>query len=80
MTYAVFAAIGLALDFRFTALLDAARREAALQAVAQTGRPLADIGLALGFAEPAVFWRAFKRWSGSTPAACVAVLRADRQP
>lgn len=51
----------------FSALLDAARREAALQAVAHTGRPLADIGQALGFAEPAVFWRAFRRWTGCTP-------------
>ena len=51
----------------FSALLDAVRREAALQAVAQPGRALADIGQALGFAEPAVFWRAFKRWTGCTP-------------
>ena len=49
------------------ALLDAVRREAALQAVAQPGRALADIGQAMGFAEPAVFWRAFKRWTGHTP-------------
>lgn len=52
----------------FSALLDAVRREAALQAVAQADRPLADIGQALGFAEPAVFWRAFRRWTGCTPA------------
>ena len=51
----------------FSALLDAVRREAALQAVAQPGRALTDIGQALGFAEPAVFWRAFKRWTGCTP-------------
>ncbi len=52
----------------FSGLLDAVRREAALQAVAQTTRPLADIGQALGFAEPSVFWRAFRRWTGMTPA------------
>ncbi len=52
----------------FTGLLDAVRREAALQAVADTRQPLADIGQRLGFAEPAVFWRAFKRWTGCTPA------------
>ncbi|MFO1231777.1 MAG: hypothetical protein U1E57_00110 [Paenacidovorax caeni] len=51
----------------FSALLDAVRREAALQAVAQPGRALADIGQALGFAEPAVFWRAFKRWTVPPP-------------
>ncbi len=52
----------------FSALLDAARRHLALQAVAHTQQPLADIGAQLGFAEPAVFWRAFKRWTGVTPA------------
>ncbi|MBN8558825.1 MAG: helix-turn-helix transcriptional regulator, partial [Burkholderiales bacterium] len=53
----------------FTALLDGVRRDAALQAVAHSTRALADIGLALGFAEPAVFWRAFRRWTGCTPQA-----------
>ena len=52
----------------FAELLDGVRRDAALQAVAHTARPLADIGQALGFAEPAVFWRAFRRWTGTTPA------------
>lgn len=53
----------------FTALLDGVRRDAALQAVTHSTRALADIGLALGFAEPAVFWRAFRRWTGCTPQA-----------
>lgn len=52
----------------FSGLLDAVRREAALQAVAQGEQPLAEIAQALGFAEPAVFWRAFRRWTGHTPA------------
>ncbi|RKJ96512.1 AraC family transcriptional regulator [Alicycliphilus denitrificans] len=52
----------------FSALLDSVRREAALQAVAESGRPLAEIGQALGYAEPSVFWRAFRRWTGCTPA------------
>lgn len=52
----------------FAQLFDGARREQALQAVAQTDQPLADIGQQLGFAEPAVFWRAFRRWTGLTPA------------
>ena len=52
----------------YTALLDAARRDAALAAVAQGGRTLAEIGQSLGFAEPSTFWRAFRRWTGQSPA------------
>ncbi|MBS0291038.1 MAG: AraC family transcriptional regulator [Proteobacteria bacterium] len=52
----------------FADLLDALRRDVALQAVAQTARPLSEIGQSLGYAEPAVFWRAFRRWTGATPA------------
>ena len=35
--------------------------------VAQTTRALSDIALALGYAEPSVFTRAFRRWTGATP-------------
>ncbi|WP_244909149.1 AraC family transcriptional regulator [Melaminivora alkalimesophila] len=52
----------------FSGLLDEARREVALRAVAEGGRPLAEIGQSLGYAEPSVFWRAFRRWTGGTPA------------
>lgn len=56
-----------ALDF--STLVDQARRDAALHAIVQPTRTLADIGQSLGFAEPSTFWRAFKRWTGQTPAA-----------
>jgi len=52
----------------FSGLLDGVRRDAALHAVAHTPQALADIGQRLGFAEPSVFWRAFRRWTGCTPA------------
>ncbi|MGQ0708893.1 MAG: AraC family transcriptional regulator [Rhodoferax sp.] len=52
----------------FATLVDEARRDAALQALAHSPRALADIGQSLGFAEPSTFWRAFKRWTGQTPA------------
>lgn len=52
----------------FSTVLDHARRDAALHAVAHSTTSLADIGQALGFAEPSTFWRAFKRWTGQTPA------------
>ena len=51
----------------FSGLLDALRRDTAMQAVAHTPRPLAEIALALGYAEPSVFNRAFRRWTGGTP-------------
>jgi len=51
----------------FSGLLDTLRRDAALQAVAQTTRTLSEIGQALGYAEPSVFNRAFRRWTGGTP-------------
>lgn len=53
----------------FSGLLDEARRAAALQALAHTQRPLAEIGQALDYAEPSVFNRAVRRWTGSTPGA-----------
>ena len=36
-------------------------------AAADGSRSLAEIGQSLGYAEPAVFWRAFRRWTGCTP-------------
>lgn len=53
----------------FAALHDAARRDAALAAVARGEHSLAAIAQQLGFAEPSPFWRAFRRWTGATPAA-----------
>lgn len=51
----------------FSSLLDEARREAGLRALAQTNRPLAQISQALGYAESSVFNRAVRRWTGSAP-------------
>ncbi len=51
----------------YSTLLDQARRDAALEAVAHSERPLAEIGQSLSFAEPSTFWRAFRRWTGKTP-------------
>lgn len=52
----------------FESLLDEVRRDLALQAVADPDRALADIALALGFAESSTFYRAFHRWTGMPPA------------
>ena len=55
-------------DLSFTALLDDARREQALQRIEQTDRSFVDIAHDLGFADVSPFYRAFQRWTGTTPA------------
>ena len=52
----------------FAALIDAVRREVAMHRVSHTQLPLKDIAHELGFAELSPFYRAFQRWTGSTPA------------
>ena len=54
-------------DVSYSSLADEARYDAA-QGLLRNGRPIAEIAAALGFAEPSAFTRAFKAWSGTTPA------------
>lgn len=51
------------------ALLDDARRTISLRRLAGSNQSIAEISFVLGFAEVRAFHRAFKRWTGSTPAA-----------
>ena len=51
----------------FQRLLDEARSKIARQYLQHTTMSLTDIALNLGFAELAVFSRAFKRWMGMSP-------------
>lgn len=53
----------------FAGLLDEVRRELALRYVADEHLALGEVAYLLGFAEPSAFHRAFKRWTGNTPAA-----------
>jgi AraC-like DNA-binding protein len=48
-------------------LLDATRRELALEYLKHGGHSLADITFLLGFADQSNFTRAFRRWTGKTP-------------
>lgn len=55
-------------DISFQAFVDNTRQNLANQLLRQTPRPLADIAFLLGFSEQSAFQRAFKRWTGQTPA------------
>ena len=52
----------------FQQLLDEARFEAARQMLQYSANEVGEISEALGYAAPGVFTRAFRRWSGTTPA------------
>jgi len=48
-------------------LVNLARRDAAERYLADTTLPIAEVAYLLGYAEPAAFHRAFKRWRRETP-------------
>lgn len=50
-------------------LLDEVRQQLARYYVARTEDSLESVASRLGFTEPSTFYRAFKRWEGTTPAA-----------
>jgi AraC-like DNA-binding protein len=52
----------------FRDLLDAVRRELAIELLAGDEASIAEVGFLLGFAELSSFHRAFRRWTGRTPA------------
>lgn len=52
----------------FLALVDDLRRELAVGYLRDRGLTLCEIGFLLGFVEQSSFFRAFRRWTGSTPA------------
>ncbi len=51
----------------FQRLLDTTRSEMAKQLLHDTSKPVGEIGALLGFKDPTVFTRAFRRWTGRTP-------------
>lgn len=53
----------------FQAITTEARRDAAQSLLTTTGHGLADVAFLTGFADQTAFTRAFKRWTGQTPAA-----------
>lgn len=55
-------------DVTFKNLLEDTRRELALQYIRESYRSIGEITYMLGFSEPSNFTRAFKRWTGMSPA------------
>jgi AraC-like DNA-binding protein len=53
----------------FQRLVDETRFEIARQLLSQTRIPLSEVAVALGYSEASAFTRAFRRWSGQSPAA-----------
>ena len=52
----------------FAALLDEARRVAALKYVSDSRISISEAARLVGYSEPSTFYRAFKRWTDTTPA------------
>lgn len=52
----------------FDAIVDALRRDLALRYLADPKIGVAEVAYLLGYSEPSPFHRAFKRWTGRTPA------------
>ncbi|GAB3940249.1 AraC family transcriptional regulator [Spirosoma harenae] len=50
-------------------LLDETRKELAVRHLSEPNLSTTDIAYLLGFAEPSVFFRSFKKWTGQTPGA-----------
>jgi len=53
----------------FRGVLDATRAELAQSCLRDHRVTIAEVAFLLGFSEPSAFLRAFKRWTGRTPAA-----------
>ena len=60
---------------QFDSVLEALRRELANNYLEDPRVALREIGYLLGYSEPSAFNRAFKRWTGTTPAAARAAIR-----
>ena len=56
-----------AADTTLTQEIAELKQQHAIEALVHTDRPMAEIGEALGFHNPASFTRAFKSWTGQSP-------------
>jgi len=61
------------------ALVEEVRRDLTLELLADPKLGLREIGYLVGFGDTSAFYRAFKRWTGSTPMTARRTVRAGRQ-
>jgi AraC-like DNA-binding protein len=52
----------------FGEILDDSRQRAALEYLSRPEMSISETAFMLGFSEPSTFYRAFRRWTGKTPA------------
>lgn len=64
----------------FSAIVESLRRERAELLLADSTMSASQVAMLLGFAEPATFFRAFRRWTGMTPSAWRVRAASDRLP
>jgi AraC-like DNA-binding protein len=64
----------------YRAILDQLRHELACRYLADSRLSIGEIGFLLGFSEISAFYRAFKRWTGQTPAVFRAQRHSARDP
>jgi AraC-like DNA-binding protein len=64
----------------YSELLHALRQEQASRYLADPGITISEVAFLLGFSELSSFYRAFKRWTGTTPAEFRAANRAPSPP
>lgn len=65
---------------RFNDLVDDIRREAAERYLSAGKISMIEVAFLLGFADPNSFYRAFKRWTGTTPMAYRQTAQQGRKP
>lgn len=51
----------------YQSIKDQLRRDLAINALCHSDKPMLDIALSLGFADPSAFFRAFRKWTGARP-------------
>lgn len=51
----------------YQSIKDQLRRDLAIHALCHTSKPMLEIALSLGFADPSAFFRAFRKWTGVRP-------------